>query len=1619
MPRQIALLATLSLLAIALLARGAAPVIAGLLPGDDRRLSDMGPDGTPAYAARAPATAYNPTTGQYLVVWHGDDALDNRNEIYGQLLDARTGAETGPNDILIASMGANANTDAEYPAVAYNAALNEFLVVYAGNDAPTGTTYEIYARRVAATGVPIGAPLRVSSMGASDSDGTFDAFEPQVAADASGRYLIVWHGDDSTDGKMEIYGQLLGVREDMLAEIGADDFPISDPFGGTNIAYQAREPSVAWNSTTGQYLVIWAGDTGEAGSGFTPEIWGQILNADGSTARNDFPISAMGTPSDANTGRDPSVAYNPITDEYLVVWAGRTSDDTTPHGYARRLAADGSFPAGQFRFDSGGSPAYTFQAVGAPRVAYSPSFGEYLIVWRAGVIGGTLAAGETELFGARLRNDATLTEGVLRISTLGADGVAGYNALSATVACADGATSTCLVAYDGQDDGPADGSGTEIFSKLVISSADLQVTITRTSPANPVPGGPATYMITYRNAGPDTIDGVVLTDSIPAGITPTGWSASGVTGPAPVQRAGAPYTWDIGALAPGQGGTITINGTVDTTATDGTVIANVATIAADKVATDPTPNNNSASAVLTVTEPALALSVGLLTPTAGIDAGDTVRYQIVMAHTPTSHNDAYHLTLTGALPPLLHTPTLVSAVISDGTTNTDVTDAFAISDGALATTGTIALLQDTNGSNDQQLTVIVQGTVADSITPGDTIATSAHATWKNSAGLRRSTYTASGSAPTITVSGLLNVTKRLASASGHHAPGNTVTFAIETTVFEGTTKSLQYNDTLPTGLTYVPNSVSLMHPAGMTVSGINQRVVGQTLTLDIASVMNPGTVNDPAALDSDRFTITYQATIGAGASNGTILVNRVDASAAGLPPDTDNQASVTVDLPPSLIDVARSWANPTNAASVTYTVTFSEDVSGVDATDFTLITTGSISGAALTGLSGSGAIYTATVSTGSGDGTIRLDLVDDDSIVDTYGLPLGGAGTGNGGLTGGAEQTYQIDRAAPTVVLATAASDPTNANPIPVTVTFSEPVTGLSLNELTLTNATAHNLAGSGASYSFDLVPSDQGSVSVSLPANGAQDAAGNGNTASTTLTRRFDHLAPSAMIAPATGQTNPTGSAPIRFRVVFDEPVSGFAAAGITFTGSTVPGTLAATVIESGPMDGTTYAVTVSGMTGAGEVHVSLAANAAQDAAGNGSAASGSVSVTFNPSVPVVTGIVPTGANPTNVHSVSFNVTFSEPVAGVDTGDFSLATSGLTGAAIGAVRGSGTNWTVLVNTGSGDGTLGVNLVDYDSIVATASQIALGGSGAGNGSYTGATVTIDRTAPTVALSAPNVTTGGGTDYTFTVTYADGVAVLAGSLGNGNLWVTGPRGFSQMATLVGVTPAGDGAQLTATYRITAPGGTWDVADSGFYRIALVSDQVRDTAGNSAAAGTLGGFDVALGVKVVLPLAQAGESAASAPDLIVERISTAGGTVQVTIRNIGAAPVAVPFWVDLYIAPRAAPAGVNQTWPTLGARGMAWGVDVALPVGSALTLVSGDRFYRVDFSNPGGPIAAGTQLYAQVDSANTATDYGAVRERHEISGGPYNNILGATATTSTWIRPSGAAAALAQAGLAERR
>jgi hypothetical protein len=200
---------------------------------------------------------------------------------------------------------------------------------------------------------------------------------------------------------------------------------------------------------------------------------------------------------------------------------------------------------------------------------------------------------------------------------------------------------------------------------------------------------------------------------------------------------------------------------------------------------------------------------------------------------------------------------------------------------------------------------------------------------------------------------------------------------------------------------------------------------------------------------------------------------------------------------------------------------------------------------------------------------------------------------------------------APTVTVNQGASqaDPTNASPIVFDVVFSEAVTGFTGSDVSFTGSTASgvlsaSVSGSGTTYTVSVSGmAGSGTVVVSLPVGAAQDSAGNNSAASSSTdhTVTYDVAAPNVTINQGATQADPTSIFPITFEVVFTEAVTDFTGSDVVFTGSTAPGTLSASVSGSG----TTYTVTVTGMTGNGTVIASIPAGVAVDAAGNGNSIS------------------------------------------------------------------------------------------------------------------------------------------------------------------------------------------------------------------------------------------------------------------------------------------------------------------------------------------------------------------------------------------------------------------------------
>ncbi len=161
---------------------------------------------------------------------------------------------------------------------------------------------------------------------------------------------------------------------------------------------------------------------------------------------------------------------------------------------------------------------------------------------------------------------------------------------------------------------------------------------------------------------------------------------------------------------------------------------------------------------------------------------------------------------------------------------------------------------------------------------------------------------------------------------------------------------------------------------GYNDDNANQAISGTDVLSDIKALVPNGTTSFPV-------TFTHA---GGGSDNHVFALFLTSTPSLGV------------------LSISRASASPTVPGSiVAYTVTFNSSVSGVDVSDFALTTTG-VSGASIVGVAGTGATRTVTVNTGTGTGTVRLDVVDDDTILDTNdSQPLGGTGAGNGSYSAG------------------------------------------------------------------------------------------------------------------------------------------------------------------------------------------------------------------------------------------------------------------------------------------------------------------------------------------------------------------------------------------------------------------------------------------------------------------------------------------------------------------------------------------------------------------------------------------------------------------------------------------
>jgi hypothetical protein len=313
--------------------------------------------------------------------------------------------------------------------------------------------------------------FRISNVGI-DGTTTSGASSPNVAYDSTNnQYLVVWWQTDGAE--TEIYGQLI----DGSGNEAGSDFRISDMGPNGNANYAAYNPAVAFNSTNGEFLVVWQGDDNTAplvDDEF--EIFGRRVSTGGATIGSDFRISNMGTDGNPSSGAASygKVAYNSVNNEYLVVWIGTDGTGETEVRGQRLVGSTAAETGAQMTYSSIGTAGDTNRGpTNHPDVAFNATNGQYLVVWAGDAL---TTDNENEVYGQRVTASTGAETGSdFRISFNGPDGDQNYVAYNVAVAW-NSIDNQYLVVWNGTDDtAPLVQFENEIFGRLIVGSTGALV----------------------------------------------------------------------------------------------------------------------------------------------------------------------------------------------------------------------------------------------------------------------------------------------------------------------------------------------------------------------------------------------------------------------------------------------------------------------------------------------------------------------------------------------------------------------------------------------------------------------------------------------------------------------------------------------------------------------------------------------------------------------------------------------------------------------------------------------------------------------------------------------------------------------------------------------------------------------------------------------------------------------------------------------------------------------------------------------------------------------------------------------------------------------------------------
>ena len=290
---------------------------------------------------RYPAVAIE-ADGDFIVAWNRAGGGNLADIFFRQFTSAGVAlaADTRLNVV---------TTGAQVGATVDVAADGKFVVAWTSFGQDSVNTDGIFARRLDAAGTPLATEFQVNT------DTARDDYDPALAVDADGDFVVVWAGYDNTAYRLDVFGQRFdsaGVKLGGEFQLNSLDFDY--------------EPAIGMDGSGG-FVVVWSSYRGAA-SGF--DVFARRFNSAGGSIAGEFRVN--NSTADRQSRSDVAVGAD---GRFVVAWSSAGQDGGLAGIFAQRFSSSGVKVGAEFLVNT-----YTPNDQDDPMVDIDGD-GDFVVTW--------------------------------------------------------------------------------------------------------------------------------------------------------------------------------------------------------------------------------------------------------------------------------------------------------------------------------------------------------------------------------------------------------------------------------------------------------------------------------------------------------------------------------------------------------------------------------------------------------------------------------------------------------------------------------------------------------------------------------------------------------------------------------------------------------------------------------------------------------------------------------------------------------------------------------------------------------------------------------------------------------------------------------------------------------------------------------------------------------------------------------------------------------------------------------------------------------------------------------------------------------------------------------------